>query len=81
MKLTLLHHTTQESAIQKIDSYLNRLMARNFPAVKITNPHKEWSENLMRFSFSAQKLFINFQFFQLQPTINTLSLNNIHIHY
>lgn len=55
MDLNLEHHTTQQEAIDKIDGFLDELMKRQFENVKISKPHKEWTGNLMDFSFKVSK--------------------------
>jgi hypothetical protein len=58
MQITKEHKTSKDQAIKKIDSFLNDLMAREFPAgVKIKDPQKEWRGSVMNFSFRAKKGF------------------------
>jgi len=59
MHLTLLHKTTQEEAIKKIDRYLNELLAQGYPGIRIIDPEKKWDNNIMRFSLTVQKLFLS----------------------
>lgn len=61
MQLTLPHHKTQEVAIKKIDTYLNQLLKRKF-SVTVIDPQKTWEGNIMRFSFTIQKLFFTLDF-------------------
>ncbi len=52
------HNISKEEAIQKIDSFLDDLMRRQFPGdVAIKEASKSWSEDAMRFSFKAKKGF------------------------
>ena len=52
------HNAGKEEAIQKIDTFLNDLMQRQFPGgVAIKEASKSWSDNAMRFSFKAKKGF------------------------
>lgn len=56
MQIIKRHGTTKNEAIKKIDSFLNDLMKKDFPAgVKIKNPEKTWRANVMFFSFRAKK--------------------------
>jgi len=53
------HNVGKEEAIQKIDSFLDDLMRRQFPSgVTIKEPFKSWSDDTMHFSFKARKGFI-----------------------
>jgi hypothetical protein len=53
------HNVRKEEAIHKIDTFLDDLMRRQFPAdVAIREPSKSWSDNVMSFSFRAKKAFI-----------------------
>ena len=52
------HNVGKEEAIQKIDTFLDDLMRRQFPGdVAIKEASKSWSDNAMRFSFKAKKGF------------------------
>jgi hypothetical protein len=52
------HNVGKEEAIQKIDTFLDDLMRRQFPGdVAIKDASKSWSDNTMRFSFRAKKGF------------------------
>ena len=52
------HNIRKEEAIHKIDTFLDELMHRQFPAgVTVTEPSKSWSEQAMHFSFKAKKGF------------------------
>jgi hypothetical protein len=52
------HSVGKEEAIQKIDTFLEGLMRRQFPGdVAIKEASKSWSDNAMRFSFKAKKGF------------------------
>ncbi len=52
------HNLGKEEAIHKVDSFLDDLMRRQFPAgITIEEPSKSWSDNVMRFSFKAKKGF------------------------
>jgi hypothetical protein len=56
MQIIKQHRTTKNEAIKKIDSFLNDLMKREFPAgVKIKDPEKKWNGSVMNFSFKAKK--------------------------
>ncbi len=53
------HNVGKEEAIQKIDSFLDDLVRRQFPGgITIKEPFKSWSEDAMHFSFKARKGFI-----------------------
>jgi len=53
------HNVGKEEAIQKIDTFVEGLMRRQFPAgVTIKEPSKSWSDNVMSFSFKAKKGFV-----------------------
>lgn len=59
MQIIKKHGTTKNEAIKKIDSFLNDLIKREFPAgVKIKDPEKKWNGNVMNFSFRAKKGFV-----------------------
>ncbi len=62
MKITLPHYTTQQEAIKKIDDSLNELMKQKFHGVDIIDPEKNWDGNIMRFSFTVQRLFLTLDF-------------------
>ena len=62
MKLTLPHLPTQAAAIKKIDDHLNYLLRQRFPGVNIIDPEKNWDENIMRFSFTVEKLIFSLDF-------------------
>jgi hypothetical protein len=52
------HNLGKEEAIQKIDTFLEDLMRRQFPGdVAIKDASKSWSDDAMRFSFKAKKGF------------------------
>ena len=56
MKIERNHKTSQQEAIQKIDSFLDELMKRDFPGgVVVKEPTKSWSGNTMDFSFKLKK--------------------------
>ncbi len=53
------HNVGKEEAIQKIDSFLDDLVRRQFPGgITIKEPFKSWSDDAMHFSFKARKGFI-----------------------
>src|SRR5262245_12038776 len=53
------HNLGKEGAIHKIDSFVDGLMHRQFPAgVIIKEPVKSWSDDAMHFSFKAKKGFV-----------------------
>src|SRR5438067_13894555 len=53
------HNVGKEEAIQKIDSFLDDLMRRQFPSgVTIKELFKSWSDDAMHFSFKVRKGFI-----------------------
>ena|SRR3989339_1763865 len=62
MKLTLSHQTTQAEAIKKIDDHLNGLLKQEYRGITVIDPYKEWDDNIMRFSFSVQKLIFTLDF-------------------
>lgn len=62
MKLTLLHKTTQQKAIQIIEKKAEELMQLQFSQIIITNKRKEWDNNILRFSFTVGKMFLNLDF-------------------
>ena len=49
------HGTVQTAAMEKIDSFLDKLMKRDFSGVKIKDPDKSWRGTTMTFSFRAKK--------------------------
>lgn len=56
MKIERNHKASQQEAIQKIDSFLDELMKRDFPGgVVVKEPTKSWSGNTMDFSFKLKK--------------------------
>lgn len=56
MRLEIKHNLGKEKAIEKIDGFLDKLAEKELPAgIKIENPKKEWSENVMTVSFKAKK--------------------------
>lgn len=60
MRIERTHKTSQQEAIQKIDSFLDELMKRDFPGgVEVKEPTKSWSGNTMDFSFKVKKGFIS----------------------
>lgn len=65
MKMTLPHYTTQQKAIRIINRKAEELIERadkEFPWVKVIDPQKSWADNIMRFSFTVQKLFLTLDF-------------------
>jgi hypothetical protein len=53
------HNTTKLEAVQKIDTFLDELMQRQFPGgVTIKEPTKNWSGDTMSFSFRVKKDFV-----------------------
>ena len=60
MRIERNHKASQQEAIQKIDSFLDELMKRDFPGgVAIKEPTKSWSGNTMNFSFKLKKGLIS----------------------
>jgi hypothetical protein len=58
MKVVQRHKLGQAEAIKRIDSFLDKLMAREPPAgVTIKNPQKTWNGNRMDFAFNASRGF------------------------
>lgn len=56
MRIERNHKASQQEAIQKIDSFLDELMKRDFPGgVVVKEPTKSWSGNTMDFSFKLKK--------------------------
>ncbi len=56
MRIERNHKASQQEAIQKIDSFLDELMKRDFPGgVVVKDPTKSWSGNTMHFSFRLKK--------------------------
>ncbi len=50
------HNLGQAEAIRRIDTFLDELMKRPFPAgLHIEDPNKTWSGNVMKFTFKAKK--------------------------
>ncbi|MAF14186.1 MAG: hypothetical protein CMI53_04845 [Parcubacteria group bacterium] len=62
MKLTLVHQATQEAAIKIIDDKLNELLEQQHEGIEVSDSVKEWDDNIMRFSFSVQKLLFTLEF-------------------
>jgi hypothetical protein len=62
MKLTLPHYTSQKIAIQTIDQELNKYLNYKFPGLEIIDPEKKWDNNIMRFSFTVEKMFLTLEF-------------------
>jgi len=65
MKLTLPHHTTQEKAIKILDQKARELIdnaKKDFPWVTIVDPKKEWDDNILRFSFTVEKMMMTLDF-------------------
>ncbi len=59
MQIIKKHGTTKNEAIKKIDSFLNDLMKKDFPAgIKIKDPQKNWNGSVMNFSFRAKKRIV-----------------------
>ncbi len=59
MHIERTHNVGKEEAIQKIDTFLNDLMHRQFPGnVAIKEASKSWSNDAMSFSFKAKKGFL-----------------------
>ncbi len=60
MRIERNHNVDQQQAIQKIDSFLDELMHREFPGgAVVKEPTKSWSGNTMNFSFKVKKGFIS----------------------
>ena len=60
IKIERNHGVTKSQAISTIDNFLNELMKQSFPGnVKIIEPKKSWSGDIMKFSFNARKGFFN----------------------
>ncbi|GHB64443.1 polyhydroxyalkanoic acid system family protein [Persicitalea jodogahamensis] len=60
MRIERNHKASQQVAIQKIDSFLDELMKRDFPGgVIVKEPTKSWSGNTMDFSFKLKKGLIS----------------------
>ncbi len=58
MQIALAHGTDKQTAIKKIDGFLDELMRREFPGgVAIKEPKKQWDGDRMGFSFKAKKGF------------------------
>jgi len=52
------HNVGKEEAIQKIDSFLDDLVRRQFPGgITTKDPFKSWSNDAMHFSFKVRKGF------------------------
>ena len=50
------HGEDQETAIQRIDGLLDRLVERDWPyGVKIVDPERHWDDGTMTFSFVGKK--------------------------
>ena len=63
MRMTLPHHTTMKQAIKRIDDKLNEAIKMKFPAgITVVDPQKDWSDNIMHFSFTVQRLFLSLDF-------------------
>ena len=62
MKLTLVHQSSQKDAIKTIEDKLNELLEQPHAGFEVLDPIKEWDENIMRFSFSVQKLLFTLEF-------------------
>jgi hypothetical protein len=61
MQLTLAHKTTKEEAIEKIDNYAQEMMEKKHNWVNISEQKKEWDGNIVRFSFTAKKMFVSME--------------------
>ncbi|MPR36168.1 polyhydroxyalkanoic acid system family protein [Salmonirosea aquatica] len=60
MRIERNYKASQQEAIQKIDSFLDELMKRDFPGgVVVKEPTKSWSGNTMDFSFKLKKGLIS----------------------
>ena len=58
MRLKVEHNLSRQKAIEKIDSFLDKLAEKELPAgITIDNPQKSWSDNVMTVSFKAKKGF------------------------
>ncbi len=58
MEIVHKHGIQKEKAIEKVNSFLEELMKREFPGgVTIEQPIKEWMGDQMKFSFQAKKGF------------------------
>lgn len=56
MRIERTYKASQQEAIQKIDTFLDELMQRDFPGgVVVKEPTKSWSGNTMDFSFKLKK--------------------------
>lgn len=58
MHLERNHTVGQAEAIRRIDTFLDGILRRDPPAgIAITDVARNWSENVMNFSFKAKKSF------------------------
>lgn len=65
MKLTLMHQTTQQKAIEILDKKADELIKNakeDYPWVTIVDPEKKWEDNILRFSFTIEKILLHLDF-------------------
>jgi len=56
VKIEIKHDLGRDKAVEKIDGFLDGLAGRELPAgVRIINPRRSWSGNVMTISFRAKK--------------------------